>query len=142
MAQYKIGTVALTNGSTVVDAVDPDAGHPNPADDVLAAQLWLAEVAIGDLFYVAGEAVVYAVQDVISNTQLTLASAYQGATTVPSGTPLAGVNYAIHRDFSTNYAFPIVSQGDIGIPVMMQLLTIDFDAELKDLDNRVTALEP
>jgi hypothetical protein len=136
MAQYKVGTVALTNGSTIVDAVDPD----NPG--TLAQQEWLTEIAVGDLFYVADDAVVYTVLDVISDTQLTLTAPYQGATTVPSGTPLAGVSYAIHRDFTTNYAFPIVSQGDIGIPVMVQRMTIDFDAELKDLDDRVTALEP
>jgi hypothetical protein len=61
---------------------------------------------------------------------------------VASGSPLAGKNYAIHRDFSTNYAFPVPNQGDIGLPVMLQQTIIDFDNELKQLDDRVVALEP
>jgi hypothetical protein len=142
MSQYQVGTVVATNGSPAVTAVDPDAGNPDPADDVLAAQEWLTEVVSGDLFYIADDPVAYVVQSVNSDTSLTLASSYQGTTVVPAGEPLAGANYAIHRDFSTNYAFPLSSQGDIGLPVFLQLVIIDFDTELKLLDDRVTALEP
>ena len=136
MSQYQVGTVEVTNGSAIVTAVDPDA--PN----VYAAQLWLAEVTAGDLFYIAEDPVAYVVQTVNSNTQLTLASSYQGATVTAAGTPLVGASYAVHRDFSTNYAFPLTSQGDIGIPVIVQLVIIDLDTELKSLDDRVVALEP
>jgi hypothetical protein len=136
MSQYQVGTVVATNGSPAVTAVDPDS------PDELAAQEWLTEVVSGDLFYIADDPVAYVVQSVNSDTSLTLASSYQGTTVIEDGEPLAGANYAIHRDFSTNYAFPLSSQGDIGLPVFLQLVIIDFDTELKLLDDRVVALEP
>jgi hypothetical protein len=136
MAQYQIGTVVATNGSPAVTAVDPDS------PDELAPQLWSSEIVSGDLFYIADDPVAYVVQSVNSDTNLTLTSNYQGTTVAPSGTPLEGAYYAIHRDFSTNYAFPLSSQGDIGLPVFLQLVIIDFDTELKLLDDRVVALEP
>jgi len=145
MAQYQVGTVVATNGSQTVTAVDPDAVDPNQGPDwtpTYAAQLWLAEVTSGDLFYIADDPVAYIVESVGSNTQLTLESAYQGTTVVPDGEPLTGADYAIHRDFSTNYSFPLASQGDIGLAVILQQVIIDFDTELKLLDDRVVALEP
>ena len=142
MAQYQIGTIVVTNGSATVTAVDPSAGNDDPDDDVLAAQKFLTEVSVGDLFYRSGDSVAYPVQSIQTDTSLTLAAAYQGVTVNPSGTPLAGASYAVHRDFSDNYAFPAVGQGDIGLPVFIQLVTAGIDLELKDLDDRVTALEP
>jgi len=136
MSQYQVGTVEVTQGNALVTAVDPDS------PDVLASQEWLNEVNQGDLFYVAGDAVTYVVDTVNSDTSLTLTSTYQGTTVTASGTPLAGASYAIHRDFSDNYAFPITSQGDIGIPVLVKLVTLYLDLYLKQIDDRVTALEP
>ena len=142
MAQYQIGTIKVTQGDTIVYGVDPDAGNPDPADDVLAAQEFLSEVSPGDLFYLDGDSVAYSRSAALTDTSFALAAPYQGETVVPSGTPLAGASYAVHRDFSANYAFPLTSQGDIGIPVIVQMVIIDFDTELKLLDDRVTALEP
>ena len=138
MAQYKIGTVGVTNGSATVTAVDPDVGN-----SVLAETLWLTEVTAGDLFYVDGDAVAYSVQSINSDTELVLSSTYQGTTVIPAGSPLlVGAVYAVHRKFSTNYNMPLASQGDIGLPVFIELATIIMDTELQALDDRVVALEP
>ena len=137
MSQYQIGTVAVTNGSASVTAVDPDSGN-----GILAETLWLTEVSVGDMFYVYGDDVAYTVQTITDDTTLILSAPYQGTTVTPAGTPLAGANYAIHRDFSTNYLMPLANRGDYGLPVFIQLAIIIFDTELKAIDDRVTALEP
>jgi hypothetical protein len=136
MAQYQIGTVVATNGSAVVTGVDPD----DP--DTMAEMLWDSEVQAGDLFYIKDDPVAYVVQTVDSDTQLTLTANYQGTTVVPAGEPLQGAVYAVHRDFSTNYNFPMPSAQDIGLPVFLRLAMIDIDAEIKLLDDRITTLEP
>lgn len=137
MAQYQIGTVAVTNGSGTVTAVDPDAGNGIYSDTA-----WLTEVSAGDLFYVSGDSVAYIVNNVSDDKTLSLTTTYQGTTVTPSGDPLEGASYAIHRDFSTNYSFPLPSRGDIGLSVFIQLAMITIDAEIASLDARVTALEP
>ena len=138
MIQYRVGTVEVTNGSATVTAVDPDAGN-----NILAETEWLTEVSPGDLFYVDQDAVAYVVQSINSDTQLTLSSPYQGTTVAATGDPfLIGAYYAVHRLFSTNYSMPLSSQGDIGLPVFIQLATVIIDSELKALDDRITALEP
>ena len=143
MAQYKIGTVAVTNGSSTVTAVDPSPGNPDPADDVLAATEWLTEISPGDLFYVNDTDVAYEVLSVSSDTALNLTGAYQGETVAASGSPTqSGAYYAIHRNFSAFYNMPLFSQGDIGLPVFIRLALMIIDSEMKIIDNRVTALEP
>jgi hypothetical protein len=142
MAQYRKGTVQIDNGDNIVYGVDPSAGNPDPADDVLAAQEFMSEVQAGDLFYIEGDPIAYVVQSPLTDTSLSLTTNYQGATVVPSGTPLKGAGYAVHRDFSANYAFPLTSQGDIGLAVIIQRVIVDLDIELKAIDDRVVALEP
>lgn len=137
MAQYQIGTVAVSNGSAVVTAVDPDAGG-----GVFADTEWLTEVSAGDLFYIDGDPVAYLVSSISSDTSLSLSSLYQGTTVTPAGDPLTGANYAIHRDFSSNYNFPLPSSGDIGLSVFIQLAMVTIDSEMASLDARITAIEP
>ena len=138
MAQYKIGTVEVTHGSATVTAVDPDA-----ANDVFAETEWLTEVAPGDMFYLQGDNVAYFIQSILSDTEMTRAGTYQGATVLAVGDPhrICAV-YAVHRKFSTNDPMPLISQGDIGLPVFIELALITIDTELSLLDARVTALEP
>jgi hypothetical protein len=138
MAQYKVGTVAVTNGSAVITAVDPDAGN-----NIFAETAWLTEVASGDLFYLKDDDVAYVVNNVTNDKTLSLTTLYQGTTITPSGDPLlVGAYYAIHRDFSTNYSLPIPNRGDIGLPVFIQMALQIIDTEMKAIDDRVTALEP
>ena len=65
MSQYKTGTATVTNGSATVTGTNT---------------LWLANVTAGDSFTVAGDAVMYDVASVDSDTQITLSVAYAGAT--------------------------------------------------------------
>lgn len=90
MAQYKTGTVAVTNGSAVITGTGTE---------------WLANVNAGDGFAVVGDGVVYDVASVDSDTQITLSTVYAGATA-------SGKRYAIQRDF-TSGGIPEMSQGDI-----------------------------
>jgi len=135
MSQYQVGTIEVTKGSATVTSVDPDAGN-----GILSAALWSTEVTPGDLFYVKDDPVAYTVQSVVSDTELTLSAAYSGTTVTASGSPLAGAFYAVHRKFSTHYNMPLVSQGDIGLPVFIEYATVMIDTEMAALDARVTAL--
>lgn len=138
MSQYQIGTVEVTHGSSSVTAVDPDVGN-----GILAETQWLTEVSPGDMFYLMGDGVAYFIQSIQSDVEMTLAGTYQGATVVASGSPLLeGAVYAVHRKFSTNYSMPLISQGDIGLPVFVELALVTVDTEMALLDDRVTALEP
>jgi len=136
MAQYQEGTVVVTNGSAVVTAVDPDPNDPN----VGPPQQWSSEVSAGDLFIVVGDSVVYTVQSVDSNTQITLASSYQGSTVTPGGTPQKGVDYCIVRDFTQNYTFPLLAQGDVETATVLSDAMKKVDEKIKSLDDRITAL--
>lgn len=91
MAQYKTGTVDVTNGSAVV------TGNGTS---------WTANVAASDGFTVVGDGVAYDVASVDSDTQITLSSTYQG-------TSDTGVSYAIWRDFTSPDNIPELSQGDL-----------------------------
>jgi hypothetical protein len=136
--QYQEGTVAVTNGSAIVTCVDPD-----PADPAIdPPSLWQSEVQAGDLFVVLGDSVIYTIDTVNSDTQLTLTTSYQGATVSPAGIPEAGAVYGIHRDFSTNYSMPLLTRGDIETAALIRLAIQTIDTGLNDLDGRVTTLEP
>lgn len=136
MAQYREGTVEVTNGSVLVTAVDPD-----PTDAALDSPAqWLSEVSPGDWFVVVGDGGIYTVASVISDTALNLTSAYTGTTvSAPGPAPYRGVSYAIVRDFSDNYGFPLMEQGDFETVSIMRQALIMMDAQLKALDDRLTA---
>lgn len=138
MAQYQVGTVAVTNGSATVTGVDPDPG----SGDVDPPQLWLTEVAPGDLFIVQGTDVWYEIQSVTDDSTLVLTAAYQGVTVTPSGNPQAGANYAIVRDFTSNYALPLLNRGDIETVNVASRALQDIDTAMQALDARIAALEP
>jgi hypothetical protein len=91
MAQYKTGTVSVTNGSATVTG---------------SGTLWSGEIAAGDLFTIVGDNAWYEVASVGSNTSLTLSANYAGTTG-------SGKSYAISRDFTTRLALPYPQKGDI-----------------------------
>jgi hypothetical protein len=72
-AVYSAGTVTVTNGSKTVTG---------------AGTSWSANVDAGMLFYIGGVNRVYAVEQVNSNTSLTLRDAYAGSTA-------AGITYSL-----------------------------------------------
>lgn len=91
MAQYKTGTVSVTNGSQTVSG---------------SGTSWSSEIAAGDIFTVQGDNAWYEVASVDSNTQITLSANYAGTT----GT---GKVYAVTRDFTTRLGLPYPQKGDI-----------------------------
>ncbi len=91
MAQYKTGTVTVTNGSTGVVGV---------------GTLFAANVTVGDWFIRKGDDVSYQVATVTNDTNLVLASSYQG-------TNAGGVAYSVTKDFTANFNIPLLSRGDI-----------------------------
>ena len=120
MSQYKAYTVNVTNGSITVTG------------DLTA---FLTNVSPGDSFLVAGELVTYAVAAVVSDTQLTLASPYQGDTA-------SAVAYRISRDFTPNYNLAELSKGDADWPVILTVETIrKLDSIIAGLEARIAALE-
>lgn len=91
MSQYKTGTAAVTNGSAIVTGT---------------GTAWLANVAPGDGFTIAGTGVTYDVGSVDSDTQITLSAPYAGTTG-------SGLTYTVFRDFEENTGAPEMTQGDI-----------------------------
>ena len=91
MAQYKTGTVSVTNGSATVTG---------------SGTSWSGEIAAGDLFTIVGDNAWYEVASVGSNTSITLSANYAGTTG-------SGKSYAISRDFTTRLALPYPQKGDI-----------------------------
>ena len=108
MAQYKTGTVAVTNGSGTVTGT---------------ATLFVANVTVGDIFTVVGDNTFYQVASVTSNTVLVLTANYAGLTA-------SGKAYTIARDFTTNLGFPVPNQGDIETAAVVKRAIEEIDAEL------------
>lgn len=81
MAQYQVGTVDITNGSTTV------VGHGTE---------WLTYADIGYSFKIDRENVLYQIAIINSDTNITLVSNYAGATRT-------GKNYQITVDYTPNY---------------------------------------
>jgi len=94
MAQYRTGTVSVTNGSPVVTG---------------SGTAWLTNVSIGDAFKLESENVVYSIASVDSDTQITLSTNYVGVTD-------SGLTYQIVVDFTPNLALPEIWAGDIDWP--------------------------
>lgn len=93
MAQYKTGTVDLTNASAVVTGTNT---------------AWDGEVNAGDLFTIIGTGVNYEVASLGSpaNTTLNLSAPY-------AGTTLSDQSYVISRDFTPIHGIPYVNKGDV-----------------------------
>ena len=98
MAQYKIGTVTVTNGDATVVGIGTS---------------WLAEINVGDWFSLQGQGHArYEVLSKTSDTELELSTLY-------AGTTAAGALYAIVRDFTLLSGYPIINEGDVDTHRMM-----------------------
>ncbi|MBP7339645.1 LamG-like jellyroll fold domain-containing protein [Niveispirillum sp.] len=91
MSQYRTGTVSVTFGQTAVTGV---------------GTTWAANVTVGDMLLIGEGGPAAFVGAVVSDTALTLESAWPGASA-------AGVPYAIHRDFEPTTGAPLLSPGDM-----------------------------
>lgn len=92
MAQYKDGTVNVTNGSAIV-TTDTGAFITNG-------------ITAGCIFTIVDDHVWYQVASIQSETQLTLSSNY-------AGTTQTGASYTITKDFTPHYNIPVPNKGDI-----------------------------
>lgn len=94
MSQYKTGSVTVTAASATVTGSET---------------VWLTYVSVGDTFKIEGENAIYNIASVDSDTQITLTSAYAGATA-------SGQSYQITVDFTPNLSIPEIWSGDLDWP--------------------------
>lgn len=89
--QYSFGTINVTNGSATV------TGN---------GTAFIANVFPGNSFTVVSTGIIYDVASIVSNTELTLSTPYQGPTSTEEF-------YTIHVGFTSPDNFPLLTQGDI-----------------------------
>lgn len=94
MAQYKTGTISVTNGSATVTG---------------SGTAWSTNAQAGNTFKIKGESVIYTVASVNSDTSITLSANYAGSTG-------SGKEYIIGRDFTTNHGLTEINPGDVDWP--------------------------
>lgn len=111
MAQYRFGTVTVTNGSPTVTGVNT---------------IWTTNVAALNLFAIFGEGVWYAIETVNSDGSITLASNY-------IGTNKTGAQYQIQTDFTPENHYPIPSFGDRDTSSLTAYTLLQIDAALAAL---------
>lgn len=92
MAQYKTGTVTVTNGSAVVTGI--------------GTEFQTNGIAVGHRWARNGDNVTYAIASVDSETQITLNSPYAGVTN-------ASAVYTIGKDVTVHNGYPLLFSGDI-----------------------------
>jgi len=98
MAQYKTGTVEVTNGSTVVTGTSTTW----VTSLITAGYSFLVTIANG------GDGILYDVASVDSETQITLTTVYNGDTN-------ATALYAIQKDYTSPDNIPELTNGDVGM---------------------------
>lgn len=116
MAQYKTGTVSVTNGSQTVTG---------------SGTAWASEVAAGDIFTVVGTNTWYEVGAVVSDTELTLAAEYAGSTQ-------SGADYAITRDFTSPDNIPYPEQRDIETASLFKRAMLKVQELITSLGSAIT----
>jgi len=94
LAQYKTGTVSVTNGSNAVTG---------------QATVWSTNAAVGYTFKIKDEDAIYNIASIVSDTQITLTVNY-------AGTTKSNQEYQITRDFTPNLSLPEIWAGDIDWP--------------------------
>ena len=90
MAQYKLGTISITNGTNVVTGVSTQ---------------FLANVVVGNSFKVSGVNALYNVIAVDSDTQVRISPNY-------AGTTVSGAQYQISTSFTPNLNLAEIETGD------------------------------
>ena len=114
MAQYNTGTVSISNGSPTVTGV---------------GTLFLANIAVGDIFTIVNDNVWYEVASVDTDLQLTLSANY-GRPDVVAG------SYTIIRDFTANYDIPYPEKGDIEVASMLKRALVEIDTQISFISSR------
>lgn len=94
MAQYKDGTVEVTNSDGTV---------------LGTGTLFASNVRVGDIFSVLGSGILYQVASITDDTHLELTANYAGESA-------SGLDYLVATSFTPNYAIPLVSGGDSNWP--------------------------
>lgn len=117
MAQYKTGTVSVTNGSPTVEG----SGTTFTGGNVTA----------GDIFTVLGDNTWYEVASVTDADTLVLAANY-------AGTTASGAAYTITRDFTTNNGYPYPQKGDIETASLIKRAFVQIDADTSKKNNAAT----
>ena len=102
MAQYKTGTVSVTNGSAVITGTGTQ---------------FLSNAIAGNGFKVASDTVVYQIASVVSDTEITLSAPYAGPTQ-------SNMGYQITRDYTVNFGLAEVSPNDVDWPTHLTVETI------------------
>lgn len=105
MSQYRVGSVAVVNGSNSV---------------VGTGTLFLSNVTIGSVFSINGSGVPYVVAGIPDNTHLTLNAPY-------GGTTQSGLSYEVTTSFTPNNKIPYPEAGDVDTATILKeaMLIID-----------------
>ena len=110
MAQYRTGTVTLTNGDATVTGVGTS---------------WLSNLSVGDIFIRIGDSVPYFVGSITNDTSLELTAPYVGVTG-------SGVSYAVTTDFTPNSALGLLSPTDLETAITFNANMTAIDEALAD----------
>ena len=118
MAQYKIGTVSVTNGSPTVEG----AGTTFTGGNVTA----------GDLFTIVGDNTWYEVASITDADTLVLSANYAGTTN-------ASAAYAISRDFTDRLGLPYPQRGDIETASLIKRAFAQIDSQTNVAQSNTSA---
>ena len=110
MAQYRTGTVTVTNGDATVTGVGTS---------------WLSNLSIGDIFIRIGDNGSYFVGSITNDTSLELTAPYVGVTG-------SGVSYAVTTDFTPNSALGLLSPTDLETAITFNANMTAIDEALAD----------
>jgi hypothetical protein len=89
--QYRTGTISVTNGTITVIG-----NSTNWDSDYISA---------GDTLKVEGINAIFTIESVLSTTAIQINTPYPGESD-------DGLNYQIHRDFTSNFRIPEINEGD------------------------------
>ena len=85
------GTTVTTDASSTIQGLGTD---------------WLTSAAVGDLFKVIDDPVVYKIASITDDTTIVLSGDF-------AGPAAGGQSYVIVRDFTTRYKLPLLNRGDL-----------------------------
>lgn len=111
MAQYRVGTVDVTNAEATV------VGHDTE---------WLTEIEAGQRIAIGSDGIWYEVESVEDDTNLTLTIDYDGD-------DAEGLTYAVHRDYTSTTGYPTFGYGDIHTASLLAETMAQIDAQMAQL---------
>jgi hypothetical protein len=111
--QYTTGTIAVDIGSSTVTGTNTK---------------WLTHASQGYVFKVAGEADIYEIVSVDSDTQLTIAAADGGG--YAGSENQSGASYVVSKEYTPHFNFPVIGRGDVDWPAILAETIKRIDAAL------------